>query len=84
MKSLNLRNHFTIPIRESHAKLIRSYNNITEYLTYWLPHIKKKIKDEGEKYLTDVYQHDIPARVVLPGVISNRYITECSQNEHTF
>ena len=84
MKSLNSRNHFTIPNRESHAKLIRSYNNITEYLTYWLPHIKKKIKEEGENYLTDVYQHDIAARVVLPGVKINIYITECSRNEHTF
>ena len=62
------KNTCALPGREPHAELIRSYNNITEYITQWLPHIKQKMMEEGDDYLTDVYEHDIAARVVFPGL----------------
>jgi len=55
----------TTKTSEPHAKLIKSYSNITEYIENWLPKIKKNMDEKEETYLTDVYYHDIAARTVL-------------------
>lgn len=59
----------TTKTNEPHGKLMRSYDNIGQYIENWLPHIEQKLLSEGDDYLTDIYYHDIAASVITNGYV---------------
>lgn len=61
----------TTKTNEPHGKLMRSYDNIGQYIENWLPHIEQKLLSEGDDYLTDIYYHDIAASVITNGVYAH-------------
>ena len=56
----------TTKTTEPHAKLIRSYKKIEDYILDFLPKIKAKVS-KNQSWLTDMYYHDIASSVITNG-----------------
>ena len=57
----------TTETNEPHAKKIKTYAKIEDYVMDWLPHVEEKLKNEGDEYLTNLYYHDITASILTNG-----------------
>ena len=56
----------TTKTNEPHAKLIRSYKKIEDYILDFIPKIKAKVS-KNQSWLTDMYYHDIASSVITNG-----------------
>jgi len=59
----------TTKTTEPHAKRIKSYSKIEDYILEYLPKIKNEMINNVD-WLTDVYYHDIASSVITNGIYS--------------